>query len=78
MDAETYETSIQILMCALGHDRTNREVQHTLAERHLAHAIAMDRLNNHEKALEAVGEALRFNPRLSGANELYERLLSPQ
>ncbi len=71
---EEYETSIKILQCALGHDRTDRTICQALAERYYRHAVAMRELNDLSKAFEIVDKALAFDAKHSGLNQLHKEL----
>jgi actin-like ATPase involved in cell morphogenesis len=71
---EEYETSIQILMCALGHDQTNLSIRQALAERYYKHAVAMHESNNSARAFEIVDKALAFDAKHFGLNQLHKEL----
>jgi len=71
--ADGYEDSIRLLMCAHSHDRTDQSVHRALAARHLKHAQAM--LDSDSKAaFAAVMDALRFDPKHADALSLFDRL----
>jgi hypothetical protein len=70
---EQYVDSIQLLMCAHSHDRTDPAVRRALATRHLRHAGAM-RGCDEKAALAAVQKALRFDPKHDEALTLLEEL----
>jgi tetratricopeptide (TPR) repeat protein len=71
---EQYEDAINVLLCAYGHDQTDRSIHKALAERHNMHAIAMRKLNNLSKAYEIVNTALTYDPKHAGANKLLQEL----
>lgn len=71
---EQYDDAIQILMCAHGHDQTDRGVHQALAARHCEHAEALHALGDNDGAREAVMEALRFDPKNPRAQALFDEL----
>ncbi len=71
---EQYEQALSVLECALRHDQTDRSIHHALAQRHYMHAMAMNKLNNPQKTLEAVKQALIFAPKHEAANKLLRQL----
>jgi actin-like ATPase involved in cell morphogenesis len=70
---EEYETSIKLLLCALSHDQTNRSIRQALAERYYSHAVVMRKLNK-TKAFEMVDQALAYDAKHSGLNQLHNEL----
>jgi tetratricopeptide (TPR) repeat protein len=74
---EKYADAIHLLMCAHSHDRTDRTVQRALAARHLQHARAM-RGHDDAAAIEAVKEALRFDPKHPEAVAMFDELSGVQ
>ena len=74
---DQYDAAIKILSCAHGHDQTDRTIHKAFAERHHMQAVAMLKLNNPERALEATRSALTFDPKHGQANELLAELLRP-
>ncbi|MFO0953301.1 MAG: hypothetical protein U0835_19515 [Isosphaeraceae bacterium] len=71
---ESYPDAERILMCAYRHDQTDRGIHKALAERHYLHAAAMFAANQPERAREAAGKALFFDPKHPGSNALIEDL----
>ena len=69
-EPDQYEDSIKLLLCAHSHDRTDKSVHRALAARHYMHAQAMHERNDEAAAMEAVNEALRFDPKHQEAQDL--------
>ena len=69
-----YKKSMQWLMCAHSHDRTNTVIHDRIAERHFIHAREMAELGNSEEALKALEECQYFNPEHEGAKKLRETI----
>jgi tetratricopeptide (TPR) repeat protein len=72
--ADQYDDAIKILSCAYGHDQTDRTIHRAFAERHYMHAVALQRLNNAERALAAAQQAMAFDPKHRQASDLAELL----
>src|SRR5258705_11616517 len=75
-EPDQYEDAIKLLMCAHSHDRTDKSVHRALAARHYMHARAMHERNDEAAALEAVNDALRFDPKHQEAVALLVQLKS--
>jgi tetratricopeptide (TPR) repeat protein len=71
---EDYAEAIKLLECAHRHDQSDRAIHKALTERHYRHALAMHNLNNVNKALAAVKQALNYDYKHPGANQLLQQL----
>lgn len=71
---EGYKKSIEWLMCAHGHDRSNSEIQDRIADRHFLHAQAMAEAGDNDEANKALEECLYFNPQHQEAEALRAQL----
>lgn len=71
---EQYTDAIQLLMCAHSHDQTDRSVHQALATRHFQHARAMHERGDDDAALTAVKIALRYDPKHSEAQSMFDLL----
>ena len=71
---EQYADAIKLLECAHRHDQSDRSIHKAMTERHYRHALAMHQLNNITKSLAAVKQALNYDHKHPGANQLLQQL----
>jgi tetratricopeptide (TPR) repeat protein len=69
-----YQNSINLLMCAYGHDRTNSSIHERIAERHFRHAQQLAERGEREKVLATLEQCLLFKPDHNGAEALRAEL----
>lgn len=69
-----YRNSINLLMCAYGHDRTNSSIHERIAERHFRHAQQLAARGEREKVLATLEQCLLFKPDHKGAEALRTEL----
>lgn len=71
---EGYRDSINMLMCAYDHDRTNSSIHERIAERHFRHAQQLAARGEREKVLATLKQCLIFKPDHTGAEALRAKL----
>ncbi|MFE0178113.1 Hsp70 family protein [Streptomyces sp. NPDC059002] len=74
MAPEHFADAEQWLQCAYNHDPTNVRVRGLLAERTYRHAVELDRRQERDEAIEALGKCLTWDPEHADAEALLRRL----
>ncbi len=75
---EGYKKSMEWLMCAHSHDRTNAVIHDRIAERHFIHAQQLGEQSRYAEALKVLEECQYFNPEHEGAMALAAEILQRQ
>lgn len=74
MAPEHFPDAERWLKCAYNHDPTNVRVRGLLAERTYRHAVELDRRQERDEAIEALGKCLTWDPEHADAEVLLRRL----
>ncbi|MFJ2773963.1 Hsp70 family protein [Streptomyces sp. NPDC087300] len=74
MAPEHFADAERWLKCAYNHDPTNVRVRGLLAERTFRHAVELDRRQERDEAIEALGKCLTWDPEHADAEALLRRL----